>query len=114
MKKGIFFVLVILLFFSSCSLFKSDDYYVETLEFKSGKYTLYVGEAEVCYVNAVPSDSFDFFETEYSLDNSDIVSFEGCTDSYCIIKGVKEGTAILSAELGGKVAKAAITVKDQN
>lgn len=117
MKKRIFVGILILvsLFFTSCKyILASTDYYVETLEFKSGKYTLYVGEAEVCYVSVSPSDSFEWYETEYSVDDTEVVSFEGSTDSYCIIKALKEGTTIISATLGGKTAKAVVTVKSED
>ena len=117
MKKGIFLILVFSVLFFSCDFMnkiKGEDQYVENIEFKSGKYVLYEGEAEVCYVAATPQDSFEWYETEYSIENTQVISFEDCTDNYCIIKAKKEGTSIVTAKLGGKTGKTVVTVRKKN
>lgn len=117
MKKEIFIIALLPLLFFSCDLMnriKGEDQYVENVEFKSGKYVLYEGEAEVCYVAATPSDSFEWYETEYSIENTEVISFEDCTDSYCIIKAKKEGTSIVTATLGGKTGKTVVTVRKKS
>lgn len=114
MKKTVLFVILVTLIFSSCEFInkiRGEDLYVENVEFKSGKYVLYVGEAEVCYITASPADCFEWYETEYSIDNTDVISFEGCTDTYCIIKAKEEGTSIVTAAIGGRTAKTVVTVR---
>ncbi len=114
MKKYILMIILGTSCLFSCSFInkvRGEDQYVESIEFKSGKYVLYEGEAEVCYVTASPTDSFEWYETEYSIEDTSIISFEDCTDNYCIIKGIKAGTSVVTAELGGKTGKTVITVR---
>lgn len=116
MKKTALIVLMVMVLSSCKFIEKIGNYsqYVEKIEFKNGKYILYEGDAEVCYVTAEPADSFEWYETKYFIENSDVVSFEDCTDNYCIVKALKEGTSIITAKLGEKEGKTVITVRKKN
>lgn len=116
MKKIILLFLAVSLLTVSCDFMnkiRGEDQYVENVEFKNGKYVLYEGEAEVCYLSVSPQDSFEWYETEYSIENTEVVSFEDCTDNYCIIKAKKEGTSVVTASIGGKTGKTVVTVRSR-
>ena len=114
MKKYLFLLILISLFFVSCDFFKQiyeNDNYVTSVSFKSGKYILYKGEADVCYVEAEPLDSFDWYETMYSVQDNSVCSIEDTTDRYCIVRALNEGSTILTVKLGNSEGKCVLTVR---
>lgn len=118
MTKGkmvkVIFVMVILVLFSSCKFIQNIskyDNYVESLEFKTGKQYVDKGDCIVMYLTVNPSDSFQYYKTEYSIADNTIVSFEECVNNYCIVRGVKEGSTVVSAKVGNCEAKCVVTCK---
>lgn len=113
MKKNIFLLSAVLML-ASCDFFDNIgkfENYVESVEFKNGKYNLTVGDCDICYVNANPSDSFDFYECYFDTDEKNIIEIIDTSNNYCIIKGLNEGSCILTCTLGSKQCKCIIKVR---
>lgn len=109
------FILIVSL--GSCKFFEQlskFDNYVESLEFKQGKNYVDEEDCIVLYLTVNPTDSFQYYKTEYSVSDDSIASFEECTDSYCIVRGKKEGSTIVSAKVGSRSAKTVVTVRKVN
>lgn len=116
MKKSIFIVFLSLMnfIFFSCDFFTKmaqNDNYVTSVSFKNGKYVLFVDETDVCYVDVEPTDSFDWYETTFDIEDSTVCKIEGTNDRYCIIRALKVGSTILTAKVGNKEGKCVVTVR---
>lgn len=112
-----FQILVLLVCASSCKFIEEItkfDNYVDSLEFKSGKNYVDEEDCAVLYLTVSPSDSFEYYKTEYSIADDNVASFEECTDNYCIVRGKKEGSTIVSAKVGSRNAKTVVTVRKVN
>lgn len=85
---------------------------VESLAFQSGSCEVYKGGFAVCTVEASPSSAFDSCEAEFSSGNTGVCTVEKYASNSCVVYGVAEGAALIQAEMGGKKAKCAVTVKE--
>ena len=106
--------IVIAMVFSSCNFINKMngyDNYVESLEFKTGKQYVDKGDCVVMYLTVSPADSFSYYKTEYSVSDNTVISFEECTNNYCIVRGLKEGSTVVSAKVGSCEAKCVVTCK---
>lgn len=116
-KKALFFtVLVTVLGFSSCKLpFLKDlgayDSYADSLEFKAGKYYVDKDDITVCYVTASPSDSFDYLDVSFSLSDEKVAAVIDTGKTFCMVRGISEGSTILTAKLGNCEAKCVVSVR---
>lgn len=113
-RNYIVFLILVTCIFSSCDFFTKmaqNDNYVTSVSFKNGKYVLYVDEADVCYVEAEPADSFDWYETTFDIEDSTVCKIEGTNDRYCIIRALQVGSTILTAKVGNKEGKCVVTVR---
>lgn len=117
MKKNgckIFLIILMSTAIFSCSVLNKVmefENYVDSLEFKSGKYVVEMNDLNVLYLTVSPSDSFSYYKTSYSISDEKVLSFEECTNSYCIVRGLKEGSTTVSAEVGNVTAKCVVTVR---
>lgn len=111
MKNKGFVLLNFLLIFSSCSFFDALNDYVEKIQFKDSSISLYVGSKGVCQVNFTPEDSLKYYDVEFSVTDDSVCEIVSIYDDYCIVEGLKEGSAIITAELGKKSTRAIINVK---
>lgn len=108
----IFFMLFILLFSCESYLTFINDLqnYVVNVEFNSGYYEVFEEGLTVVYVQAEPVDSFDYYDSEFTIVNEEVAQIVEQTDSYCVIQGIKKGQTILSIKLSNKESKTIINV----
>lgn len=112
--KKIFCLALISVLFCSCGFLdflNTYDNYIDSLEFKSGKYYVEENDSVICYLTVTPSDAFSYYDTSWSIDNEKIISYSDSTNNYCIVHGLQKGTAILTAKMGNKEAKCVVTVR---
>lgn len=114
-KAVVYLGFMISVFLCSCSTFFKSvgnyNSYVESFEFRNGKSYVEVDDISVIYVTASPSDSFDYLTLEFELADEEVACITDVGKSYCMVKGLKKGSTIITAHLGNSECKGVITVR---
>lgn len=114
MKKIILIIeLFLALILLSCKqVIENADKYVETLNFQNGSYTIYEEGLTVCYVQVSPTDSFDYYDVSFDIDNPLVCEIKRTETNCCVVYGKSKGSTILTAILNGVKCYTVINVKE--
>lgn len=111
MKK----LLLFLIPFFLCSCKNYFDYmdsvseYCERISIQ-GVTEIYEGGFGYIYISATPSDSFDYYDAQFSLSNSDYCQIKETGENYCVVYGKKKGSCVVTAKLNTRECKGVINV----
>lgn len=116
--KRIFFLILFCFLLISCEGYfdyvDSVSNYVTSVSFNSGSYSVYEQGMTACYLSSEPSDSFDYYEPEFTLSDSETASITKTGANYCILTGKKAGSAVLTATLNNVKCQTVINVLANN
>ena len=102
MKKILILILAIL--FSSC---KIDEFFNEV-----DNYTVKKDNLVSCSIICNPSDAIGYYSVEFYLSDETVAKIIKQDERSVVIQGLKEGSAILNAEMGNKKCYCIINVKE--
>ena len=115
MKKLFVILITVVSFcFMSCNpfaIFDDElDGYVESVRFQSENYMMMSGTIQICNIIVTPGDSFDYFDTEFYISNTDVAFIKSSTKKNCTIEARTKGSTIITAKVGDQDCQAVINV----
>lgn len=113
MKKIL--ILILALLFSSCKIdefFNEVDNYIESIHFLNDNYTVKKDSLVSCSIICNPSDAIGYYSVNFYLSDETVAKIIKQDERSVVIQGLKEGSAILNAEMGNKKCYCIINVKE--
>lgn len=113
--KKCFFILFMIFNLVSCDFLNDvffQDNYLESVSFGFGSYSVEKGNETVLYVQASPSDAFEYYDTDFEVSNSLVCGITERNGNWIIVKGISKGSTIITCKMGSKECKTVVNVTD--
>lgn len=103
-------MLLCTMFVSCTDFFGKFENYVVDLKFETTNYNVMVDGMVGLTMTADPSDSFLYYDAEFTSSDKSIADIVDVSGKQCFVKGYKKGSVIITGKLSNKEAKCIVNV----